>query len=103
VTIRDYITSKLSPLRLQLSEADWSDISKKINPEAEDTDDNIKAAFTVLATRVLPFYVNQAKSVSENGFSISFDGDGVQNFYAWLCRDLGIADTLNKKPRITFL
>jgi hypothetical protein len=103
MTVREYIASKLKPLRLLLSDADWSDISKYVDPEAEDTDENIRAAYTVLATKVLPFYVNQAKSVSENGFSISFDGNGVLDFYVWLCKYLGIKDNLTSKPRVTFL
>jgi hypothetical protein len=103
MTIRDYISSKFAPLNLHLTDADWSDISKKVDPNEEDTDENIRKVYFVLATGVLPFYVNQAKSVSENGFSISFDGEGLMMFYAWLCKCLGIVDNLTQKPRVTFL
>jgi hypothetical protein len=51
---------------------------------------NIRRAFTALAVRVLPFYVNQAQSVRENGFEISFSGNGLLTFYRWLCGYLGL-------------
>lgn len=103
MTIKDYITAKLKPLRLTLSEADWDDIDKDISVEAENTPENIDRAFRSLAVNVLPFYVNQAKSVSENGFSISFDGEGLFTFYDWLCSKLNIDNILEKKPTVRFL
>ncbi|MDR1582903.1 MAG: hypothetical protein LBS55_06525 [Prevotellaceae bacterium] len=102
MTVRDYIASKTGRLNLNLTDADWSDISKSVDLGAEDTEDNIRKAYMVLATRIFPFYVNQAKSVSENGFSISFDGNGLLNFYSWLCKYLGIKNNLTQKPRVTF-
>jgi hypothetical protein len=103
MTVKGYIASKLAPLNLHLTEADWSDISEVLDLDSEKTNDNVREIYKVLAMSVLPFYVNQAKSVSENGFSISFDGNGLMKFYAWLCKYLGIKDKLTQKPSVTFL
>jgi hypothetical protein len=103
MTVKDYIAGKLSPLRIQPSEADWTDIERNVPLESEATEANIRMAYMALATNVLPFYLNMARSVSENGFSISFDGEGLRAFHAWLCKYLGISDTINAKPKITFL
>jgi hypothetical protein len=94
MTVRDYITGKMESLNLTLSDADWSDIERSVSPEAEDTEANIRRAYTALAEKVLPFYVNRAESVSENGFSLTFNAQGVRTFYKWLCGFLGLDDAL---------
>jgi len=95
MTIRDYITDKLATMGLTLTAADWSDIAKAVDPDAPDTDANIGLAMRALAIRVLPFYIRRAmKSVSENGFSITFDGPSLLYFYGWLCDELGIDSIL---------
>jgi hypothetical protein len=93
MTVREHITAKLAVLRLTLTEADWSDIGKAVDLNAADTAENLVRAYRVLAVSVLPFYLNrtQAKSVSENGFTLSLDESGLNRFYLWLCGRYGIA------------
>lgn len=107
MTIKEYITSKLEPLNITLSAADWVDIESIIPVDAEATPGNIDISLRVLTVDVLPFYVNQAKSesISENGFSrsVSFDVNGLLTFYNWLCKKYGIDNVLEKKPTVKFL
>jgi hypothetical protein len=95
MTVRDYITLKLKPVRLTLTDADWSDLAKAVDLDGVDTDVNIRKACVALATKVLPFYVNQASSVTENGFSATYNEKGLTVFYKWLCRFTGMDDTLS--------
>jgi hypothetical protein len=94
MTVRDYITQKMMSVRLTLTDADWSDIAKAVDLNGDDTDVNVRKAYVALVTRVLPFYVNQASEVSENGFSLTFDAKGLLTFYKWLCGFTGVSDAL---------
>ncbi|MDR2765428.1 MAG: hypothetical protein LBB90_10425 [Tannerella sp.] len=100
MTVRDYITEKANKLNLALTAADWSDIGKAVSPDAEDTEDNVRKAYVVLVERVLPFYVHQVESVSENGFSFSYTKNGLMTFYRWLCRETGMEDVLSERSSI---
>ncbi|MDR2138546.1 MAG: hypothetical protein LBP50_03230 [Tannerella sp.] len=84
----------MKSLNLALTEADWSDIGRSVSPDATDSEENVRKAFTALATSVLPFYVRQAKEVTENGFRVAFNADGMLVFYRWLCDYLGMDDAL---------
>jgi hypothetical protein len=95
MTVRDYITGKVVSLNLTLTDSDWSDIGKSVALDAEDTEGNIRRAYMALATKVLPFYVRQTESVSENGFSVTFRENSLLTFYKWLCGHLGIDDALS--------
>lgn len=95
MTIKDYITDKVKALRFNLSTSDLSDINKAVSLVAEDTDENIKKALLVLATKIIPFYyANVPTSISESGFSMSWKND-MSNFYRWLCKELDIEDNLS--------
>jgi hypothetical protein len=101
MTVRDYITGKVHSLNLTLTDSDWSDIGKSVALDAEDTEANIRRAYTVLAKKVLPFYLRQAETVKENGFESSFNARSLLTFYKWLCGELGLEDVLSEKSSIT--
>jgi hypothetical protein len=101
MTIKDYIAGKLEHSHLTLNDSDWADIERSVSLTASDTEENIRKAFLVLATKILPFYQNQASSVSENGFSISFYEKEVNSLQSWLCNYLGIEDSLNEETSIS--
>lgn len=100
MTVKEYITSKLSAFGVNVSDADLADIALTTDLNAEFSTDTRVAALTALAVNVLPQYLLRAKSVSENGFSISWDNDALLKYYAWLCNELGIEDTLNSVSKI---
>ncbi len=101
MTIKAYLTSKFQPLGITLSDADFFDIQLRVGDlEAEMTVDNRNAVFEALAVTVIPQLMLRHDSISENGFSVSFNKEGVLKFHSWLCGQLGIKDTLNKRPTV---
>lgn len=62
-----------------------------VDPNEEYTADNRevvqRAMLTLLEQVVLAPY---QKSISENGFSVSWDFGNVGRYYLWLCRRLGV-------------
>lgn len=95
MTIKEYITSKFQIFGIKLSEADLVDISIVVNLDADAVGDNINEALKAMAIHVIPNLLLRAKSISENGFSITWDNDALLKYYAWLCKHLGIDDILN--------
>lgn len=104
MTIKNYITSKFQPFGVNISEADIADVSLSgIDVDSELTLDNRKSVYLSMVKFIIPQLLLRAKSISESGFSVSFDTKDILQYYAWLCKELGIKDELNQKPTVTFL
>jgi len=104
MTIKDYITSKFQPFGVNISEADLADIALSgIDVDSELTNDNRNAVYLSIVLFIIPQLLLRAKSISESGFSVSFDTKDILQYYAWLCKQLGVKDELNQKPTVTFL
>lgn len=101
MTVKEYISSKLQSFDIDLSEADLFDISTVVGLDEELTTDNRNKLFYALVKSVIPMLLLRAKSISENGFSYSYDTNDVLNFHSWLCKELGIEDTLNETSKIS--
>lgn len=101
MTIKDYITSKFQTFGINLSEADLADISITVSLTDEFTQDNKNDVYLSLVGSVIPQLLLRPKSISESGFSISYDNDALLKYYAWLCNELGIEDTLNDISKIS--
>lgn len=101
MTIKDYITSKFQTFGIELSEADLADISMTVSLTDEFTQENKNDIYLALVGSVIPQLLLRPKSISESGFSISYDNDALKNYYAWLCNELGIEDTLNDISKIS--
>lgn len=103
MTVKAYITGKFQTFDIVLSEADLLDISMSVDVEEDFTKENRDTVFLALAKTVIPQLLLRAQSVSENGFSVSYNADALLKYYAWLCGELGIEDNLNRKPKVRFL
>lgn len=101
MTIKDYITSKFQSFGIELSEADLVDISMAVSLTDEFTQDNKNDVYLAIVKNVIPQLLLRPKSISESGFSISYDNDALKNYYAWLCNKLGIEDNLNDVSKIS--
>lgn len=101
MTIKDYITSKFQTFGINLSEADLADISLTVSLTDEFTQDNKNNVYLALVGSVIPQLLLRPKSISESGFSISYDNDALKDYYAWLCNELGIQDNLNDVSKIS--
>ena len=104
MTAEEYIQQKFQPFGIQLSEADLLDISLSsgISGEDEINQSNIGLISVVMA-KFIPSLLLRASSISENGFSMSWDIQGIKEYYSFLCKKYGLEDTLSDKPKIRFL
>lgn len=104
MTVEEYIQQKFQPFGIQLSEADLLDISLSsgISGEDEINQSNIGLISVVMA-KFIPSLLLRASSISENGFSMSWDIQGIKEYYSFLCKKYGLEDTLSDKPKIRFI
>ena len=101
----EYIMQKFQTFGITMSEADLLDIalSSGIAQTSEVTADNV-AALSVGIARFIPSLFMRATSISESGFSMSWDMSGIKAYYAYLCRKYGLQDEINTdKPKVSFL
>lgn len=102
--IKDYITSKFQPYGVNISEADLADLDLMgIDVSLEFSNENRNSVYLGLIRYIIPQLLLRAKSISESGFSVSFDTKDILQYYAWLCKELGIEDELKQKPSVRFL
>lgn len=101
MTIRQYITSKFQSFGINLSEADLFDIYLSVDFDEDMTKENRNLVYKIIAKDIIPHLLNRPKSISENGFSVSYDTDDLLRYHAWLCKEVGIEDTLNKVSKIS--
>lgn len=97
MTIREYISQKLSAFG-NISEAQLLDmaLSGKFNLDDECGESNLKAVSIGIIRGIEELVFSpKMKSVSESGFSMSWDYDGLGKYYLWLCRRWGIVPNEN--------
>lgn len=105
MTIEEYISGRFQSFGIQLSDADLLDMCLHSNCEFGDTisPDNIGSVSVAMA-RFIPSLLLRATSISESGFSMSWNIQGIKDYYSMLCRKYGLKDELNnEKPKIRFL
>ena len=103
MTVREYISSKFQSFGIQVSEADLLDMSlyANVSPDDEMTS---TGAISVAIANFIPSLLLRATSISESGFSMSWNTQGIKDYYSLLCRQYGLKDELNdNKPKIRFL
>lgn len=65
-----------------------------------DVIDNISVAIA----RFIPSLLLRPTSINESGFSMSWNTQGVKDYYSLLCKKYGLKDELNdNKPKIRIL
>lgn len=104
MTVNDYISQKFQTFGINLSEADLLEISLSSGISGEDEMDQPNIGLiSVAMAEFIPSLLLRATSISENGFSMSWDIKGVKEYYSFLCKKYGLEDTLSDKPKIRFL
>lgn len=105
MTVRDYIEQKFSSYGT-LTEADILDFSMTsgLSPDEEMSKDSLPEVELGMIG-LIPSLLLRPTSVTESGFSISWDKDGLRQFYLYLCKrndvtpeavsDLGIISSYN--------
>ncbi|WP_042369781.1 DUF6706 family protein [Bacteroides neonati] len=104
MTVKDYITQKFQTFGIQLSEADLLDVclNSKISGEDEMNQD-CHSRVTVAIAKFIPSLLLRATSIGESGFSMSWNIEGIKQYYSFACKQYGLKDELNVKPKVTFL
>ena len=103
MTVREYISDKFQSFGIQVSEADLLDMSLNANVSPDD-EVTSTGAISVAIANFIPSLLLRATSISESGFSMSWNTQGIKDYYSLLCRQYGLKDELNDhKPKIRFL
>ncbi len=105
MSIKEYISSKFQSFGIQVPEADLLDMSlnARVNIE-DDVDADIIDNISVAIARFIPSLLLRPTSINESGFSMSWNTQGVKDYYSLLCKKYGLKDELNdNKPKIRIL
>lgn len=104
MTVNDYISQKFQTFGINLSEADLLEISlsSEVSGEDEMGPSNI-GLVSVSMAKFIPSLLLRATSISENGFSMYWDTQGLKEYYSFLCKKYGLEDTLSDKHKVRFL
>lgn len=105
MTVNDYIRQKFQTFGTQLSDADLLDMCLTAKVSGEDEmDEDCRAHVLVAIAKFIPSLLLRATSVSENGFSMSWNIQGIKDYHSLLCKQYGLTDELNTdKPKVSFL
>ena len=105
MTIKEYISGRFQSFGIQMSEADLLDMALRSNIGLDDeVDGDTIGQVSVGMVRFIPTLLLRATSISESGFSMSWNIDGIKSYYSMLCKQYGLEDELNdNKPKIRFL
>ena len=104
MTVNGYIQQKFQTFGIQLSEADLLDmcLASKISGE-EEMNEDCYGLVSVAIAKFIPSLLLRATSISESGFSMSWNIQGIKDYYSLLCKQYGLKDDLTDKPKCTFL
>ena len=104
MTVNGYIQQKFQTFGIQLSEADLLDmcLNSKISGE-DEMNEECYGLVSVAIAKFIPSLLLRATSISESGFSMSWNLEGIKDYYSLLCKQYGLKDELSSKPKVTFL
>ena len=104
MTVNDYIQQRFQTFDIQLSEADFFDMCLNANISGEDEmNEDCHGRGSVEIGKFIPPLLLRATSISEGGFSMSWNIQGIKDYYSFLCKQYGLKDELSNKPKVTFL
>ena len=98
---RDYIQQKFQTFGINLSEADLLDmcLNSKISGEGEVNEDNCMRVSVAIA-KFIPSLLLRATSISESGFSMSWNIKGIKDYYTVLCREYDLPNALENRIKV---
>ena len=102
--VSDYITQKFQAFGISLSEADLLEMCLNANVSGEDEmNQDCYVRVLVAIAKFIPSLLLRAQSIGESGFSMSWNIEGIKQYYSFACKQYGLKDELNVKPKVTFL
>ena len=104
MTVNEYISGKFKTFGIEISESDLFDILMSSGTGGDDLfTEKASMVVNVGIARFIPQLLMRPSNISESGFSISWDINGLKAYYAYLCKLYGLDDILSDKPTVTFL
>lgn len=104
MTVADYIKGKFQTFGITVSEADLLELSLSSGISGEDEIDPSNIGLVSISmAKFIPSLLLRATSISENGFSMFWNTQGLKEYYSFLCKKYGLEDTLSDKPKVRFL
>lgn len=78
-------------------------LNAKVAIDDDVMSDNVDSISVAIA-RFIPSLLLRPTSINESGFSMSWNTQGVRDYYSLLCKKYGLKDELNdNKPKIRIL
>lgn len=78
-------------------------LNAKVAIDDDVMSDNVDSISVAIA-RFIPSLLLRPTSINESGFSMSWNTQGVKDYYSLLCKKYGLKDELNdNKPKIRIL
>lgn len=78
-------------------------LNARMNIE-DDVDADVIDNISVTIAQFIPSLLLRPTSINESGFSMSWNTQGVKDYYSLLCKKYGLKDELNdNKPKIRIL
>lgn len=78
-------------------------LNAKVAIDDDVMSDNVDSISVAIA-RFIPSLLLRPTSINESGFSMSWNTQGVRDYYSLLCKKYGLKDELNdNKPKIHIL
>lgn len=78
-------------------------LNAKVAIDDDVMSDNVDSISVAIA-RFIPSLLLRPSSINESGFSMSWNTQGVKDYYSLLCKKYGLKDELNdNKPKIRIL
>lgn len=78
-------------------------LNARVNIE-DDVDADVIDNISVAIAQFIPSLLLRPTSINESGFSMSWNTQGVKDYYSLLCKKYGLKDELNdNKPKIRIL
>ena len=97
--VQDYIKQRFSSFGINLSEADLLAIWQE---ETLVSKENI-SRIEVQMARFIPSLLLRPTSIGESGFSMSWDSNGIKEYYGLMCKKYGLVNELSSQPKVKFL
>jgi hypothetical protein len=94
---QEYLTRSLKTFGLQTEDIELILFKAQIDPNAYATDMQL---LDEAMYQHLPLMIASLSNVSEGGYSVSWNFEGLKLFYSSLAISLGKPDAFNKKPTV---
>ena len=103
MTVEEYIKGRFQTFGINLSEADIIGILTGRTDRTTDIDDKTINVANIAMCEYIPTLLLRATSINENGFSMSWNTDGIKALYRSLCNKYSLDDELSDAPKIDIL